>query len=148
MTRETRIDAQAAFACAALLEQGRKLHALSLLLSGAALLMLVIGHNPIGSPRNIVVGPVILLGLVALYFAGRVGLDEKLMQRLATQADGGELDLGAFDAGLTLAGLRPAAATPRALGDRIAGATRLLRNQAIATVAQLLALVAGTIWLG
>ncbi len=148
MTRDTRIDAEAAFACAALLEQGRKLQALSLVLTGIALYMLVIGHHPIASPKHAVVGPVVLLGFVALYFASRVGLDQKLMRRLATQADDGRLDLGAFDAGLTLAGLRPAAASTRTLGDRIAGATRLLRNQVIATVAQFLALIAGTIWLG
>ncbi len=147
MTRETRIDAEAAFACAALLEQGRKLHALSLMLTGIALFMLVTVH-PLRSPHHIVVGSVILLGVVALYFASRVGLDQRLMRRLATQADDGQLDLGDFDAGLTLAGLRAAAATTRPLGYRIAGATRLLRNQAIATAAQFFALFVGTIWLG
>jgi len=147
MTHETRIDAEAAFACAALLAQGRKLHALSQVLTGIALFTLATVH-PLRLPSQIAVGTSLSLGFVALYFASRVGLDQQLMQRLATQADDGRLDLGALDAGLALAGLRPAAATTRALRDRIAGATRLLRNQAIATVVQFLALVAGTIWLG
>jgi hypothetical protein len=148
MTTDDRIAAEAAFACAALLEQGRKLQALSLVLTAIAVFA-TLGPQP-GRPQALVaVALSILLGVVALYLAIRVGLDARLMRRLAEQADAGRLDLGAFDAGLALAELRPEAASTRPLGDRIAGATGLLRNQAIATAAQLLALVGGALlWLG
>lgn len=148
MTPEDRIGAEAAFACAALLEQGAKLQALSLALTGLAVYA-ALGPPP-GRPQwQAMLGLSLAFGVVALYFAIRVGLDRRLMLRLARQADGGKLDLAAFDGGLSLAGLRPPAAAPRALGDRIAGATRLLRNQAIATGAQLVVLAGGALlWLG
>lgn len=148
MTRDDRIGAEAAFACAALLEQGRKLQALSLVLTGIAVFA-TLGPQPGRPQAQVAVALSILLGIVALYFAIRVGLDARLMRRLAAQADHGRLDLASFDAGLTLAGLRPAAAATRTLGDRIAGASGLLRNQALATAAQLIVLAGGALlWLG
>jgi hypothetical protein len=148
MTSDDRSAAEAAFACAALLDQGRKLQALSLVLTGVAILA-ALGPQPGRPQMQIAVAASILLGVVALYFAIRVGLDARLMHRLAVQADDGRLDLARFDAGLTLAGLRPATASTRTLGDRIAGASALLRNQALATAAQLVVLVGGALlWLG
>lgn len=148
MTTDDRSTAEAAFACAALLEQGRKLQALSLVLTGIAVFA-ALGPQPGRPQMQIAVAVSIACGVIALYFAIRVGLDARLMRRLATQADEGRLDLARFDAGLTLAGLRPAAASTRTLGDRIAGATGLLRNQALATAAQLIVMVGGAIlWLG
>ena len=146
MTDANRIAAEASFACAALLEQGRKLQTLSLIVPGIALLM-TITPPPLRVERRFLVTAVVALGLAALYFAVRVGLDRRLMQRFAAQADAGRLDLAALDAGLTLAGLRPAAASTRSLDDRIGGAKRLLRNQAIATAAQLLVLTGDVFWL-
>lgn len=148
MTSDDRSAAEAAFACAALLEQGRKLQALSLMLTGIAVFA-ALGPQPGRPQMQIAIAVSILLGVIALYFAIRVGLDARLMRRLATLADDGRLDLACFDGGLTLAGLRPAAASTRTLGDRIAGAIGLLRNQALATAAQLIVLVGGAIlWLG
>ena len=148
MSSDDRAAAEAAFACGALLEQGRKLQALSLVLTGIAVFA-ALGPLPGRPLMQVAIVVSIILGLVALYFAIRVGLDARLMRRLASQADEGRLDLAQFDAGLTLAGLRPAAASTRTLGDRLSGAAALLRNQAMATAAQLIVLVGGALlWLG
>ncbi len=144
MTEDSAADAHAAFACAALLEQGAKLHLLSLALTLGALLALPLVGMEL--PWLILCVALVCLGMIEFYVAIRVGLDARLMHRLAEDAKRAPPDLDAFDRGLALAGLRGATATPRSLAERIAGAFGLLRGQAIVTALQIaLALVGAVI---
>jgi hypothetical protein len=133
-------------ATAAFLEQGRALDGLSrLLTAGAALLFLLFAPfaGPLPSETAALMAAVlvsaVLLGLAELYFAFRVGFDAALFRQLAT---GPALNgLGELDASLARLGLRPETAGPRPLDDRIRGARRLLRNQALCLVLQVATMV-------
>ena len=131
---------------AALLEQGRTLDGLSrLLTAGAVMLLLLLAFFGDQMPfeRSALLAAALalaaLLGLAQLYFAFRVGFDAALFRRLAT--DPTPTGLEALDAGLEELGLRPATAGARPIGDRIRGARRLLRRQALCLTLQLATII-------
>jgi hypothetical protein len=136
---------------AALLEQGRALDGLSrLLTAGAVILLLLLAPfvdqmPPETSELAGALALAVLLGLAELYFAFRVGFDAALFRQLATGPALTGLD--ALDASLTRLGLRPGAASPRPLDDRIRGARKLLRRQALCLVLQLATMVVAAAFL-
>jgi len=133
-------------ATAAFLEQGRALDRLSRLLTAAAvtllLLLALLAAQMRSETWNLMAGTlglVILLGLAELYFAFRVGFDAALFRELAAGSSLTGLDQ--LDASLTWLGLRPKAAGSRPLDDRIGGARKLLRRQALCLALQLATMV-------
>lgn len=131
--------AQAAIA-AAFLGLGRTLERGGLLLTGAALLALVVGQPALLPRLGLYLA--VAAGLVAHFYALRTAFDRPLFAAWARHWQEPEADpaadLAAFDAALAAAGLRPAAAGPlRPLADRIAGARRLLRRQGLCFILQI-----------
>jgi hypothetical protein len=122
---------------AALLEQGATLDRLSRPLTAASLIGLVLLPllGPVTALSLALVGLIALAGLAELYLALRVGFDAALFRELAESGEAAEL--APLDAGLSRLGLRPAAKAGRPAADRVAGAQRLLRRQAVALAAQL-----------
>jgi hypothetical protein len=137
---------------AALLEQGRRLDGLSrLLTAGAAILLLLLAffaeQMPPG-PSTLLAAAlalIILFGLAELYLAFRVGFDATLFRQLA--ADPTPTGLEALDASLAELGLRPAAVGARPIGDRIRGARKLLRRQALCLALQLATIIVAVVFL-
>ncbi|WP_077032657.1 hypothetical protein [Pelomonas sp. KK5] len=117
-------------ALAALLQASAVLSALSLLLDGAALLLMF----------GKAMAPVLLLGLGERYFAYRIALDRRLFEALA---DGRIVSLPLLDDALDALGLRKPAPLTRSLDERIAGTRRLLKLHAVVVALQLLAALAG-----
>ena len=121
-----------------LLEQGRILHGVSMLLTGAGVFIVaaasfVLTGGTDTAPRSWTVLLMFSVGLGAgqTVLALRTGLDAALFRRLA-----GGLDLSAFDSGMTALGLLPAHKAGRPALARVAGAKRLLVWQAAALAAQ------------
>jgi hypothetical protein len=131
---------------AALLEQGHRLDALSRLLTAGAIILLLLlamfaPAMPSG-PSALAGGGLvlaILLGLIELYFAFRVGFDAALFRELA--AGKALTGLGPLDASLAGLGLRRETAGSRTLEDRIRGARMLLRRQTLCLALQLVTMV-------
>jgi hypothetical protein len=120
----------------ALLGQARRVHELSLVLTLAGLVAAIIAGPTV---------PVIGLALVVLVIAGveiwlavRIGLDAALFRQLAA----GRLDLADLDGGLHQVGLIPRPIRLRDADSRIAGAKRLLTQQAAVVFVQLAMVVA------
>lgn len=132
---------QSLLAAAALLEQGSRLDALSrgLTIAAFAGLIALPGHVP-GTVLLVLCG-IAAAGLIALYFAVRVGLDAALFRQMA------DADVTAFDAAMVAIGLLPEARTGRPVEARIGGARRLFHRQAAALASQL-GLTAAAIWAG
>ena len=128
------------FTVASLLRRGRALDRLS---SGLTLLALLIGLAPLfgatAQPLSAALcTSLVLLGLVQKYWALRVALDAELFQQLAGSAEqltARTLDL---DQALTRLGLQPTNPTARSWNERSRGALRLLRQQVLWLLAQLL----------
>ncbi|WP_347249482.1 hypothetical protein [Zoogloea sp.] len=140
----SRDAAASAALAAATLAQGRKLHWLSLTLLLPALTALLLA--PGGPLRCACLALSLVAGGVQAYHALRCGLDAALFAHWAsawqasTEADI-EADLQAFDQALVETFGQPAR-TPRPLAERVRGALRLLRHQALALALQGLTLFA------
>lgn len=128
-----------ALVMAALLRQGRLIHgvALVLLLVTAVLAAgLALQGRLAGLPAWLL-ALATLAGLAEIWFAFRVGLDERLFAGLGA----GRLTLPALDAGLTSLGLMPPDKAGRPLADRLQGAKALLVKQAGLAGLQLLVIM-------
>jgi hypothetical protein len=137
-------DRDLATIAAALLDQGRRAHALSRLVTVAALFVLMLLAAMPGSPSLLMpalLGPVALLGLGEAYLAVRVGFDAALFRRLAAPAEA--LDLARLDEALLRLGLIPPAETGRPIAERIAGARRLLQWQGLMLALQAVLIFTG-----
>lgn len=145
MSTDLRAVNAALVAGSAVLDQGRRLNALSRSVTWVALLTgtvgALLGGGPALSFASLAVVAVIA-GLVELWFAARVDLDAQLFRHLGEEARAGRLDLASFDAGMHLAGLMRAPTATRGVAERLAGARRLLGWQAVACMAQLLLMIA------
>lgn len=140
---DRRAAAATAVLTAAILEQGRGLDRLSLVLLLAACALL--GLTAPSPAAAAVLAASIAAGLGQRCFALRSALDARLFGHWAhcwaglERADP-QADLDAFDAALgTLSG--KTARPPRPLADRVQGALRLLRRQALALAIQLTTLL-------
>jgi hypothetical protein len=80
----------------------------------------------------------LLLGLGQKYWALRVAFDADLFQRLAERADNLAEQTLLLDKALATLNLQPAEQGGRPWSDRIAGALKLLRRQALLVAAQVL----------
>jgi hypothetical protein len=129
----------------ALLEQGERIDRLSCLLTAVALAALVaMGLAGMQEPAAAVLLALsVVIGLLELYFAVRVGFDARLFRRLADPGAG--FDLGDLDDALTASGLPPANKAARPLKQRSAGACRLLYRQAGSLALQVVLLLLGAV---
>ena len=109
----------------------------SVLLLGTLLLL----PHAVAGPGLLALGGAVLLGLLAKYLAWRITLDVEFFALLAEQPQ----QLQAFDAALAAFLGRPAPAILRPMASRQQGARWLLKWQAAALVAQLVALAAGVV---
>ena len=138
------VERDLAAAAAALLDQGQRADRLSRLITAAGDLHAaaagVSGAPPPVLPTTIPV-LVVLLGLVELYLAIRVGFDAALFHRLAAAPEG--FDCARLDRALLRLGLMPEAKTGRPIVERIAGARRLLAWQGLTLAAQVLLVLVG-----
>lgn len=125
----------------ALLDTGREAGRLTRALTVLALAGLL-------APLAVLPGSVVLLlvavvaGLGGIYAGARVALDAALFRHLGVAAEGPAL----LDAALLELGMLPAAKAGRPLGQRIAGARRLLRAQVVLLGVQAGALAAAGMW--
>ena len=146
MEREASTDeAWAAAIAGAVLRRGAMVHAASLVLTMAALLtglaMAFVTAKPGAAWLSVGIA-VVLLGAVEFWLAARVTLDAELFDAIA----GRGADLEGFDRAMLAFGLMPADKANRALAWRIRGALGLLRLQALALAAQVIVLIAGSLW--
>ena len=118
---------------AAVLHQGRRLHALSFGMLGLAALGLLFGARA-PTPSLVLACLSLVAGLAQLYFATRVDFDARLLEALAEQAhDAVTPDDDALaqrlDRSLQSLGLIAGEAAPRGWNARWLGMRRLLRGQ-------------------
>jgi len=128
-----------AAAAVALLDQGQRADRLSRPITAASALVLLLLPAFLGPPpvlSTTILALVVLLGLIELYLAIRVGFDAALFRRLAAAPE--EFDRARLDRALSRLGLMPEAKTGRPIIERIAGARRLLAWQGMTLVAQIL----------
>ena len=123
---------------AALLDRGRGIDALSRPLVVLAFAGLLAGSvAPVPGVSLCALALSAFAGLTAAYVGARVAFDAALFRGLA---DGGSLAL--LDEALSALRLLPAGKAGRPLGERAAGAIRLLRRQAVLFAVQAAALLA------
>ena len=137
------VERDLAAAAAALLDQGQRADHLSRLITAAAIVLLLL-PSFLGPPPVLlttILALVVLLGLVELYFAIRVGFDAALFHRWGAVPDG--FDCARLDRALLRLGLMPEAKTGRPIAERIAGARRLLAWQGVTLAAQVLLVLVG-----
>lgn len=140
------------FTVASLLRRGRALDQLS---SALSLVALLIGLAPLlgikAQPLTALFCALLLiLGLGQKYWALRVALDAELFQQLASQVDQLAAHTADLDRTLVQLKLQPANLPARGWDERSLGALRLLRQQVLWLVAQLLLavlIVLGLPWL-
>ncbi len=127
-----------------LLRQGQLLDRLSRAITVAALVGLVVCGVLLDRPPvfgMVLMGAVIVMGVIELWFAVRVAIDADLFHCLADDPD-----WAALDAALVELDMIPASKTGRAAKPRIAGARRLLRFQSLALIVQLVLAVTGAVF--
>ncbi|MNO63613.1 hypothetical protein D3C76_543220 [compost metagenome] len=83
-------------------------------------------------------GGLLVLGLWQKYWALRVGFDADLFRHLADRAEDLPQRTQDLDQALTALGMQPAERGGRPWSERITGALKLLRRQALLVVAQVL----------
>jgi hypothetical protein len=132
-----------AAAAAALLDQGQRADRLSRPITAASALVLLLPAFMEPPPVLLTtsLALIVLLGLVELYLAIRVGFDAALFRRLAVAPDG--FDCARLDRALSRLGLMPEARTGRPMIERVAGARRLLAWQGRTLAAQILLVLVG-----
>ena len=129
------MTAQVLVVVSIVLDQGRRIHGMSSAITVAALIGCVL---PALSEHRMsllslgILGAVIAVGVIELWFAIRVSIDAALFRRLARVPDWRTLDEALINLGMI-----PAEKTGRPEAVRIAGARRLLRFQAVALIAQI-----------
>ena len=130
-------------AASALLDTGREVGRLAralTVLALAGLLAPLAVVVPVGSVVLLLVA--VVAGLGGTYAGARVALDAALFRHLGAAAQGPAL----LDAALLEMGMLPAAKVGRPLGQRIAGARRLLQAQVALLGVQAGALAAAGVW--
>jgi hypothetical protein len=133
-----------AAAAAALLDQGQRADRLSRPITAASALVLLLLPAFLEPPPVLpttILALVVLLGLIELYLAIRVGFDAALFRRLAAAPEG--FDRARLDRALSRLGLMPEAKAGRPIIERIAGARRLLAWQGMTLFAQILLVLIG-----
>lgn len=130
-------DAWSAAIAAAILRRGSLLHTASLVLTLAALIAGAAARP--GGAWLVAIAVIVVLGVIEFWLAARVALDAELFDILAARPS----DLAGFDRAMQGLGLRPPGKVNRPLADRIRGAFRLLKLQALTLGVQVTALVIG-----
>jgi hypothetical protein len=131
----------------ALLDQSAGLDRLSRLLTVTALAgLMAISVTGVWLPLlAVMLGLSALAGMLAAYFAMRVGFDAALFRRLAEAPDPDSQGLAELDGALTSLGLLPANKAGRPLEARVAGARTLFYRQGGALALQSLLLLLGAL---
>ena len=129
-------------ACAALLEQGRTLDALSRLLTLFAVALLFAGAlELVAKAPAILIGlVVIILGVAEAWFALRVGFDAALLRDVANRTQ-----FAALDTAMVRLDLIAPEKAGRPLEERLQGAMRLMRLQGLCLGGQILLLIVGAL---
>ena len=130
-------DAWSAAIAAAILRRGSLLHTASLVLTLVALIGGA-ATRP-GGALLVAVALIGVLGVIEFWLAARVALDAELFDILAARPS----DLAGFDRAMQGLGLMPPGKANRPLADRIQGAFRLLKLQALTLGVQVTVLVIG-----
>lgn len=132
---------------AALLDQGRRIDRLSRAMSVTALVsLLALGVTGAGSAASVAMLVVsVVIGVIELFFAMRVGFDAALFHRLAAAT--GAPDIVNLDGALATLGLASPERAGRSIEQRTVGACRLLYRQGALAVLQLVVLLAAALLL-
>jgi hypothetical protein len=136
-TPEAADSAWSAAIAAAILRRGSLLHAASLVLTVAALIAGA-ATRP-GDAWLVAIAAVVVLGVIEFWLAARVALDAELFDVIAARPS----DLAGFDRAMQGLGLMPPGKANRPLANRIHGAIRLLKLQALTLGVQVTVLVIG-----
>ncbi len=137
MIAQSPIDREALAITAALLGQGKYLHATALALTMTGVLAAAVQPS---SAMTIAAGVCVCILAAETYCAVRVGHDARLLLRMEECVRVDALDLAAFDEGLATAGLASVRHPTRDLTERLQGALRLFKRQAM-----LVALIMGAL---
>jgi len=130
-------DAWSAAIAAAILRRGSLLHAASLVLT---LVALIVGTatRP-GGDWLAAIAVIVVLGVIEFWLAARVALDAELFDVIAARPR----DLAGFDRAMQGLGLMPPGKVNRPLANRVRGAFRLLKLQALTLGMQVAVLIIG-----
>jgi hypothetical protein len=145
MTSTHQKAAQMLAAVADLLDQGQLINKLSVAVTAIAAAVLLVPVFPASTvfiPTGILV---VLVGLVELAFAVRVGLGAALYRRLAADAAADRLDEPAAEAALVALRIFPAKKAALPIPQRVMRAKRLLLMQSAALLIQLLIAIGGAV---
>lgn len=139
-TPEAADDAWSAAIAAAILRRGSLLHSASLFLTLVALIGGA-ATRPAGA-WLVAIAVIVVLGVIEFWLAARVALDAELFDILAARPS----DLAGFDRTMQGLGMMPPGKANRPLADRVHGAFRLLKLQALTLGVQVTVLVIGALW--
>ncbi len=126
-----------------LLEQGQSVSRLSTAVTVVGVAVLLLPVFPASTATVPTAAVVVLVGLLELFIASRVGFDARLFRRLAEDAAAERLDIDACDAALVGLRLMPVRKAGRPVAKRLAGAKRLLMMQNGAFLVQVAVAVGG-----
>ena len=144
MSTPTANERAEAAVAADLLAHGAAVNRLSLALTAAGVLLLLV--QALVQPHRVAMALTslaIVAGLAELWFALRVGFDARAFQRLARGDTADGLTVAGFDAAMSGLGLMPADKERRPIAERVRGAMRLLGRQVAFLLLQVVLLVAG-----
>lgn len=144
----TKQDINSLTSCIALMEQHRKIHILSvcLTLTTTLLLLYLMNINILAQFWLIAMVGVIILGLLEMVYAVRIGFDLFLLRQLANHEGTIESGLTIIDNSLTKLHLMPAKKVGRSLNARLRGCVRLFRIQVLLCALQLVVVVGATVF--
>ena len=132
-------------AVADLLDQGQAVNRLSIAISAIAAAVLLVPVFPASTAFIPTAILVLVVGLVELAFAARVGLGAALYRRLAADAAAGRLDEPAAEAALVALRIFPAKTAVLPIPQRVMRAKRLLIVQSAMLLIQVLIAIAGAV---
>ncbi len=117
--------------CIAMLTQHKKLYALTMLLTVAAAIMLLYMSitDAISLPWLLVLVGIVVVGIIGLVYAIRVGFDLSLLRKLELEKNNLDLGLAAIDRALIEFGLIASSQAGRPIGLRVKGCLRLFKIQ-------------------
>ena len=133
--------------CITLIEQYRKPHIFSngIMLISIMLILFLAITNTLSLFWLLTLASIIVLGIVEMIYAIRVGFDLTLLKKLANKNNSVELGLKEIDSALTQLRLLPSDKTDRNLDTRLRGCIYLFKTQVGLCVLQCLIVVSAAV---
>lgn len=131
--------------CLALLVQHKTIHAVSVVMTLIAVLLLLVFvlFNTQAYLWFAMLAAVLVLGIAQIYYAIRIGFDVLLLQQLVAATQPISMGLALLDNALRQLGLLAPAKAGREIEQRIAGSLRLFKIQTLLCLMQFIIIVSG-----